>query len=61
MKSIEDMQKFAERLKPLFEGEMCGACNKPVSSTEDVVIEYFTADTADPYDAVHLYHWACIH
>jgi hypothetical protein len=46
---------------PLLDGQRCGRCAKPVSTTEDLVILYFSKDEDQPFESVAVNHWTCVY
>jgi hypothetical protein len=61
MKSMTELQAYADRLTPLLNGQLCGRCAKPVSTVEDVVILYFSKDEDQPFESVNINHWTCVY
>jgi hypothetical protein len=61
MKSIAELQAYADHFKPLLEGQLCGRCAKPVSTDDDLVILYFSKDDGQPFESVNVNHWTCVY
>jgi hypothetical protein len=61
MKSIPELQAYADRFKPLLEGQLCVRCAKPVSTDEDLVVVYFSKDDDQPFESVNVNHWTCVY
>jgi hypothetical protein len=61
MKSMTELQAYADRFTPLLAGQRCGRCGTPVSTAEDVVILYFSKDEDQPFESVTVNHWTCVY
>jgi hypothetical protein len=61
MKSMTEVQAYADRFTPLLAGQRCGRCAMPVSTAEDLVILYFSKDDDQPFESVTVNHWTCVY
>jgi hypothetical protein len=61
MKSMTEVQAYADHFTPLLEGQRCGRCATPVSTADDVVILYFAKDEDQPFESVTVNHWLCVY